>query len=108
MHESINLSQSNVSFIELNVNLFLDSVSKSNSHIAHVEFRIEFANENISQNPPGSHWEFKTKESRNTLSLSQLGYLKENGHYLKTCLPRDWSPKFKTGLIFIIGIVQKV
>ena len=80
MHESLNLSQSYVSFIELNVNLFLDSISKSNSHIAHVKFRIEFANENISQNPPGSHWEFKTKESRNTLSLSKLGYLKKNGH----------------------------
>ena len=78
MHESLNLSKSYVSFIELiNVNLFLDSISKSNSHIAHVKFRIEFANKNISQNPPGSHWEFQTKESRNTLSLSQLAYLKK-------------------------------
>ena len=85
MPESLNLSQSYVSFIELNVNLFLDSIGKSNSHIAHVKFRIVFANENISQNPPGSHWEFKTKESRNTLSLSQLGYLKKKWT-LKTCL----------------------
>ena len=56
----------------------LNSISESNSHVAHVKHTVVFANEDIAQNPPGSHGQFQSHKTRNALSLPKLSYLRKD------------------------------
>lgn len=56
--------------------LVLDSLGKSNSLVAHIEFGVIFSNEYISKDPPRSHWKFQTSDARDTLSNTKLCDLK--------------------------------
>merc|ERR1719374_328154 len=58
------------------VNL-LDCCSKADARVAHVELGVVLSNEDISKDPPGSHRQVQTHESRNALRLSKLGHLKD-------------------------------
>lgn len=59
---------------------YLRSSSETDSVVTHIEFGVEFSNENVSQNPQWSirRWDVNTHEARHTNRFSHLSNL-QNG-----------------------------